>query len=107
MSENAEFNLQKHPDGTVLPVRAQPKARRREIRLQSDGTLKVCVTAPPEKGRANKAIIALLWEVLGNCARQIELVAGETSPHKRVLVHGATPDEVAAEIRRALARPGK
>ncbi len=52
--------LEPHPDGTILPVRAQPGARRNEIRGVQDGMLKVCVTQSPEKGKANKAVIELL-----------------------------------------------
>ena len=54
------ISLESHADGTILPVRAQPGARRNEIRGVQDGTLKVCVTQSPEKGKANKAVIELL-----------------------------------------------
>ena len=52
--------LEPHPDGTILPVRAQAGARRNEIRGEQDGMLKVCVTQSPEKGKANKALIGVL-----------------------------------------------
>ena len=55
--------LEPHPDGTILPVRAQPGARRNEIRGVQDGMLKVCVTQSPEKGKANKAIVRTAEQV--------------------------------------------
>ena len=94
--------LQSHPEGTILPVRAQPAARRNEIRAQRDGMLKVCVTQAPEKGKANKAVATLLSKSLGLRKSQLELLAGETSPQKRFLVREITPQELAERIRRAL-----
>jgi hypothetical protein len=94
--------LQSHSEGTILPVRAQPAARRNEIRGPKDGMLKVCVTQSPEKGKANKALIALLCKSLGLRKSQLELIAGETSPQKRFLVRHLTPQELAERIERAL-----
>lgn len=48
-----------------------------------DGALKVWVTASPEKGRANKAIIQALTEALGIRKSQIVLISGDT--HRRKL----------------------
>ena len=78
--------LEPHADGTILPVRAQPGARRNEIRSVQDGQLKVCVTQQPEKGKANKAVAELLAKKLGLKKSQIELLSGETSHQKRFLV---------------------
>ena len=59
------IRFEAHAQGTILPVRAHPGARRNEIRGEHDGALRVSVTAAPEKGKANKAIIELLAEALG------------------------------------------
>ena len=91
--------LEPHADGTILPVRAQPGARRNEIRGVQDGMLKVCVTQSPERGKANKAMVALLSKSLGLKKSQFELIAGETSHQKRFLVRGITPSELAAQLK--------
>jgi len=52
------------------------------------------VTAAPEKGKANRAIIALLSKSLGVPKSAIELISGDTSPQKRVLVVGATEQSI-------------
>ena len=91
--------LASHPDGTILPVRAQPGARRSEIRGIQDGMLKVCVTQSPEKGKANRAIVELLSKSLGLKKSQIELLSGETSHQKRFLVRGVTIDELAQQAK--------
>jgi len=95
--------LESHPEGTILPVRAQPGARRNEIRGEQDGAIKVCVTQSPEKGKANKAVVELLSRQLKLKKSQIELIAGETSHQKRFLVRGLRPTELAERIARAAA----
>jgi uncharacterized protein (TIGR00251 family) len=82
------IEISAHPEGAVLAVRAQAGARRDEIRGEQDGALKVAVTQAPEKGKANKAIIATLAKHLGVRKSQIELLSGATSPHKRFLIRG-------------------
>jgi uncharacterized protein len=90
--------LQPHPEGTILPVRAQPGAKRNELRGEQDGMLKVCVTQSPEKGKANKAVIELMAKSLGLRKSQIELLSGETSHQKRFLIRGITPEELAQKL---------
>ena len=93
--------LEPHREGTILPVRAHPGARRNEIRGEQDGMLKVSVTQAPEKGKANKALIAVLSKALSLKKSQIELLSGATSPQKRFLVREVTPDELQERIERA------
>ncbi len=95
------IDLERHAEGTVVAVRAQPGARRNEIRGEQDGALKVCVTAAPEKGKANKAIVAVLSKSLSLRKSQIELIAGETARRKRFLVRGIDLDELARRIEQA------
>jgi uncharacterized protein (TIGR00251 family) len=92
------LSLEAHHDGTILPVRAHPGARRNEIRGQQDGMLKVSVTQAPEKGKANKALVEVLSKSLGLKKSQLELLSGETSPQKRFLVRGVSPDELQKRI---------
>ncbi len=84
------INLEPHPRGVVLPVRAHAGARRNAILGEREGALRVAVTAVPEKGKANRAMIDLLSKSLGVAKSSIELIAGETSPQKRFLVSGIT-----------------
>jgi hypothetical protein len=98
------IELKPHPHGTILPVRAQPGARKSEIRGQQDGMLKVSVTQPPERGKANQALIALLSKLLGLRKSQLELIAGETSRQKQLLVRDVTPEDLSRRIERLLDR---
>jgi len=96
--------LERHPEGTVLPVRAHAGARRDEIRGEHAGALRVDVTQAAEKGKANKAIAGLLARSLDLRKSQIELLSGETSPQKRFLIHGIRPDALSARIALLLER---
>jgi uncharacterized protein (TIGR00251 family) len=54
---------------------------------------KVRLAAPPERGRANDALLELLALTLGVERTRIRLVAGATSRDKVVEVEGLTLDE--------------
>ena len=59
------IQLTPHEDGVCLPIRAQGGARQTGLRGEHGGALKATVTQVPEKGKANKAIHALLCRELG------------------------------------------
>jgi uncharacterized protein (TIGR00251 family) len=92
-----------HAEGCVLPVRAQPNARRAAVLGEQNGALKVAVTAPPEGGRANQALAELVREVLGLRRSQVELLAGPTARDKRFLIRGLGRAELEAKVARLLA----
>ena len=56
----SELELESTGEGVRLPVQALPKARKNEIGPIHAGRLRIAVTAAPEKGKANSAIIKLL-----------------------------------------------
>ncbi len=87
-----------HPGGTVLAVRAQPGAKRNAIVGERAGALRVSVTAAPEKGRANEAIIGVLADSLGLRRSAVRLLGGETSRDKRLLIEGLTPEELSSRL---------
>ncbi len=92
-----------HAEGFVLPVRAQPGARRAGVLGEQGGALKVAVTAPPEDGRANKALAEALRDVLGLKRSQIELLSGQTSRDKKFLIRGLARAELESRLARLLA----
>lgn len=90
-----------HAEGCVLPVRAQPGARKNAVAGEHAGALKVLVTAPPEDGKANKAILDVLRQVLGLKRSQIDLLSGATNRDKRVLIRGLAKAELESRLRMA------
>ncbi len=94
--------LEPHADGVILPVKANPGARENAIRGAHDGQLKISVTAAPEKGKANKAIIEVLARALKLKRGQFKLIAGDTSAQKRFLVRDCPLEELSAKLAAAL-----
>jgi uncharacterized protein (TIGR00251 family) len=88
------IDITDHSEGCVLPVRAQPGAKKTLIVGELGGALKIAVTAPPEDGRANDALVEALRDTLGLKRSQIELIAGQTSRDKKFLIRGMTRVEL-------------
>jgi uncharacterized protein (TIGR00251 family) len=89
--------LESHPQGVVIQVKARPSARRNAFAGLHDGALRIDVTAAPEKGKANDAIIALLAKNFGVAKSSIDLISSPANPQKKFLLAGL--DLAAAEKR--------
>jgi uncharacterized protein len=72
----------RNPEAILLHVRVQPKARANAVKGWHGDSLRVSVTAAPEDGKANRAVIALLAEILDVAPSSIGLVRGATSRDK-------------------------
>jgi uncharacterized protein YggU (UPF0235/DUF167 family) len=90
--------IEPHSEGAILPVRAQPGARRNSLGGEQDGQLKVAVTQMAEKGKANRAIVEVLARELSLRKSQVELLSGETAARKRYLIRGLTPAQLSQRI---------
>ena len=71
-----------------INVRVQPKAKRNRIEVVDDQNLKVYVTAAPESGKANDAVIALLSKTLKVPKSRMSIVRGQKSRDKLVRIEG-------------------
>ena len=76
-----------------LKLRVQPRAKRNTIEVDDDGRIRVRVTAVPERGKANDAVVALLAKQLSLPKRGVAVVRGHTSRDKVVNIDGLTRDE--------------
>lgn len=83
----------------MLPIRAQPGARRSGLMGEHNGLLKVAVTAPPEGGKANDAIVELIRKTLRLKRSEVELISGATSKQKKVLLRNVTLEEIRAALK--------
>jgi uncharacterized protein (TIGR00251 family) len=87
-----EFCWRATAEGLTLDIKLQPGARRDALLGTVPDTeghrLKIAVTAPPEDGRANDAVCALVARALGLPRRNVQLAQGATSRQKRPTVTG-------------------
>ena len=86
---------------TVIDVKVVPRAAKDEIVGWLEGTLKIRVQAPPEDGRANRALEELLAEALSLKKNAVTVAAGRASARKRVAIVGLTRDEILRRLGRA------
>ena len=94
--------LEPHAEGVVLPVRAKPAARRSGMEGVRDGALLVLLSETPEKGKANKALIALLSKELRLPKSRFELLSGQKGRKKRLLVRGIDLSDLARRLHHAV-----
>jgi uncharacterized protein (TIGR00251 family) len=97
-------------DAVVLAVHAQPGAGRTQVVGRHGDAVKIRVAAPPEAGRANEALVALLAERLGVPAKAVTLASGASSRSKRFRIEGVDPAGFADLLERAIdegGTPGK
>ena len=77
--------IAEHSDGVTVRVRVVPGASRTEVKGRYGDTIKIRISAPPERGRANRAVVDLLEDLIGGSA---EIVKGSSSQSKTVLIRG-------------------
>lgn len=94
----AEQIVRTHPDGSMLTVWVVPGAKRNEVVGYHGGALRVRVTAVAEKGRANRAVIALLEDQLG-C--RLRLGSGAGSRRKRLIAVGIEANDLVSRLRKS------
>lgn len=71
-----------------LQIKVSPKSSRNAIQGWSGDALKIAVTAAPERGKANDAVVALLAKQLGIAKSCIAITAGHTQSRKTLTVEG-------------------
>jgi uncharacterized protein len=81
-----------------ITVRVSPGARRTEVAGRHGPGWKVRVAAPPERGRANEALVLHLAERLGVPKAAVRVVAGPASRDKVVEIDGRSPAEIDAAL---------
>jgi uncharacterized protein (TIGR00251 family) len=88
-----------------LEIKVVPGASRDGIAGWLGERLKIRVSAPAERGRANAAVEAILAEALGVAPGQVRVVAGTSSPRKRVEIAGLSEAEVRSRLARVVDGP--
>ena len=89
-------------DGLKLAVRLTPRAKADRllgVAATAEGrrVVRASVTAPPEDGRTNEALLQLLARLWQLSRRDLAIVAGTTSRHKTVSVAG-DPRQLAGRL---------
>lgn len=87
--------LRSVPGGVELRLKVVPGASRSAVAGALGDRLKLRIAAPPEGGKANRAVEELLASLTG---RTCTVTAGHGSPQKTLVVVGASPEAVRAAL---------
>jgi uncharacterized protein YggU (UPF0235/DUF167 family) len=79
---------------TRLALRVSPGARTNAVVGKHGEAWKIRVSAAPEGGKANAAVVELLADTLGVPARTISVVSGHGARDKLVELSGIAPEEI-------------
>lgn len=82
----------------IIHVKVVPGASRDRVAGRYGEGIKVQVSAPPERGKANEAVVRVLADFLGVRAGEIELIAGHGNPRKQFRISGLDPAALAEKI---------
>ncbi len=77
----------------TIKVKVVPKSSRNAI-LKENDLIKIKLTSPAEKGKANKQLIELLSKKLNIPKSNIKIVSGEHSRDKSISIDGLSEDEI-------------
>ena len=74
--------------GVEWRIKVVPGSRSEAIVGSLGNCLKIKVSDPPEGGKANAAVCALLAKTLGVPVRDVQIIEGHTQPRKKVRIQG-------------------
>jgi uncharacterized protein (TIGR00251 family) len=86
--------IQETPEGVILKAAVQPGGFRNEIVGLKGDALKIRLTAPPVEGAANKMCVDFLAKILKVRKSDVEIIRGQASRSKKVLVRSATRKKI-------------
>ena len=82
----------------LLNVKVVPGASRDRVAGRYGDGIKVQVSAPPEGGKANQAVVEVIAAALGINSQQVRIARGHTQPRKVVEIAGMELADVLARL---------
>ena len=84
--------------GVVFTAKIIPGSSRTAVCGLLDEMLKIKVSAPPEKGKANKSLLDFLAKQLGVKKNAVSIISGKTSAVKSVQVLGISVEHLSKKL---------
>jgi uncharacterized protein len=92
------LNVQTTQGGVQICVKVVPGSSKTALAGTLGGMLKVKVAAPPERGKANEALIDFLAQALAVKGSRITLTRGHTQPVKHITIRGLTSQDLITRL---------
>jgi uncharacterized protein len=84
---------------SILNITVSPKSSKKRISIDENNFMKVYLTSPPVDGKANEELIALFSKSLKVPKSDIEIISGEKSKKKRLMILGLTIEEIISKLK--------
>jgi hypothetical protein len=94
-----DVEIRDHKLGATLRLTIRPASSRTKCLGVHGNALRVAVSAPPEKGKANKELLRWLAKTLNFSRSSIELISGDLSRNKVVLFRAIEADRLASAVK--------
>lgn len=78
----------------LMDIKVVPGARNDQITGILGSRVKIRVSAPPEGGKANKAVCRLIAKALNTKGSGVTVIAGKTSPEKTIRISGVSENTI-------------
>lgn len=85
---------------TVIAIHAQPGAKKTTVTGLFNDRLKIALASPPVDGKANTTLIKFLSKTLRIPKASIQILSGETSREKRLIIRGLAIDELLTVLKK-------
>lgn len=98
MTENSLNCIKKTENGVILAIRLTPNSSKDEIAGYCDEYVKIKISAPPNENKANKKLVSFLSDCFKLSKSNVELISGDKSRLKRVLLKNIDEEKVKQKI---------
>jgi uncharacterized protein (TIGR00251 family) len=88
-----------HKEGVTVSLYVQPNAPKSEIIGEHNNSLKIKIKATPVEGKANDAIVEFFSDLLEIPKSRLEILRGDQSRLKILLVRGWTADQIKTALK--------
>jgi uncharacterized protein (TIGR00251 family) len=93
-----DLTIENADGGVVFGAKIIPGSSKTGISGVLNGMLKVKISAPPEKGKANICLIEFLAKKLGVKRNAVSIISGQTNPIKQIQVLGISADALIKKL---------
>ena len=92
------FDIREKGGAVFFPVKVRPRSSKSAVTGAGDGSLNVCLKAPPVDGAANLECVRLLAKTLGVSRNAVTVVSGRRSRRKTLRAEGFTAAGLAEKM---------
>ena len=92
------IKLTTEPAGVRMALKVVPGSSRDRVVGELGDALKIAVSAPPEGGAANRAVVKVLAAALNVPEANVTIARGHASPRKEVLITGLSAADLSTRL---------